>query len=143
MFILQQNPIEADQKISSRLNSSTGAVTTFEGIVRSDKHESKEVISLLYIADEAACRIEGEKIIQETISKFSVIDAVCIQRIGQVSVGEAGIWIGVWSSHRDDAFKACRYIIEEVKKRLRIWKKELYADGTYNWIQGKGELINL
>ena len=136
MFILQQNPIEADQKISSRLNSSTGAVTTFEGIVRNDKHQGKEVTSLLYIADEAACRAEGEKIIQETISKFSVIDAVCIQRIGQVNIGEAGIWIGVCSSHRDDAFKACRYIIEEVKKRLIIWKKESFTDETSQWVRG-------
>ena len=136
MFTLQQNPIEANQKISSSLNSSAGAVTIFEGVVRSDKHEDKEVTSLLYIADEAACRAEGEKIIRETISKFSVIDAVCIQRIGQVSAGEAGIWIGVWSSHRDDAFKACRYIIEEVKKRLIIWKKESFTDGTSQWVRG-------
>lgn len=141
MFTLQQKPIEANQKISTHLNSSAGAVTNFEGIVRSDKHEGKEVTSLLYIADEAACRSEGEKIIKETISKFSIIDAVCIQRTGQVGVGESGIWIGVWSSHRDEAFKACRYIIEEIKQRLLIWKKEFFKDGTSHWVKGQSQII--
>ncbi|MBP6343677.1 MAG: molybdenum cofactor biosynthesis protein MoaE [Candidatus Omnitrophica bacterium] len=141
MFILSTQIIKKDQKQSSRTNSSIGAVVTFEGIVRSDKHEGKEVSSLLYIADEAACRSEGEKIIQETISMFSIIDAVCIQRTGQVGVGESGIWIGVWSSHRDEAFKACRYIIEEIKLRLLIWKKEFFKDGTSHWVKGQSQII--
>lgn len=141
MFTLQQNPIEPGQKISARSNSSTGAVTAFEGIIRRDKHQDKEVTSLLYIADDASCRAEGEKIIQEALSQFSVIDAVCIQRIGQVDAGETAIWIGVWSSHRDDAFKACRYIIEEIKKRLLIWKKEFFKDGTSHWVQGQSQII--
>lgn len=141
MFILSNQAIKTDQKQSSRTNSSIGAVVTFEGIIRSDKHQGKEVSSLLYIADEPACRTEGEKIVQEAIAQFSVIDAVCIQRIGPVNVGEAGIWIGVWSSHRDDAFKACRYIIEEIKKRLLIWKKEFFKDGTSHWVQGQSQII--
>ena len=141
MFILQQDPIEADQRHSLHLNHTTGAVTTFEGIVRGDKHQGKDVSSLLYIAEEAACRTEGERIIREALVQFSIIDAVCIQRIGQVKVGEAGIWIGVWSSHRDDAFKACRYIIEEIKKRLLIWKKESFKDGTSQWVQGQTQII--
>ena len=141
MFTLQQDPIKANQKISMHLNSSTGAVTTFEGIVRGDKHESKEATSLPYIADEAACRAEGDQTIQETISNSSLIDAVSIQRTGQASAGESGIWIGVWSSHRDDAFKACRYIIEEIKQRLLIWKKEFFKDGTSHWVKGQSQII--
>ena len=137
MFTLQQNPIQADQKNPSLPNSSTGACVTFEGIVRSDKHEGKKVASLLYIADDDACRAEGEKIIEEAISQFPISAAVCIQRIGQVNAGETAVWIGVWSGHRDEAFKACRYIIEEIKHRLLIWKKEYFTDGTSQWVRGK------
>lgn len=136
MFILQQTSINSDQKLSAKTGQTTGAVVIFEGIVRSDKHEGKIVDSLLYIADENACVSEGEKIINETTLMFPVLEVVCIQRIGRVNAGETGIWIGVWAIHRDESFKACRYIIEEIKKRLLIWKKEYFADGTSQWVRG-------
>lgn len=136
MFTLQHDPIDIVKIRSSRRSSHNGAISTFEGIVRSDKHQNKEVTSLLYIADDPACIAEGEKIINEALAQFSVSDAVCIQRIGQVNAGETAVWIGVWSTHRDESFKACRHIIEEVKKRLLIWKKEYFTDGTSQWVRG-------
>ena len=53
-----------------------------------------------------------------------------------VETTETAVWIGVWAAHRDEAFKGCRYIIEEIKKRLLIWKKEFYTDGTSAWVHG-------
>ena len=91
----------------------------------------KTVVSeLLYIADTPACMAEGEKIIKEALNQFPITEAVCIQRIGQLKIAETAVWIGVWAPHRDEAFKGCRYVIEEVKKRLLIWKKEFYTDGS-------------
>jgi molybdopterin synthase catalytic subunit len=136
MFSLQETPIDVTAARNSCRDTKNGALSSFEGIVRSDKHQGREVSSLLYIADAPACIAEGEKIIQEVRAQFSLIDAVCIQRIGRVDAGESAIWIGVWSPHRDDAFKGCRYIIEEVKKRLIIWKKEFFNDGTSAWVHG-------
>jgi molybdopterin synthase catalytic subunit len=137
MFILQETPIDISK---SRKTGSdplkNGALVTFEGNVRADDHGGRRVSELLYIADTPACLAEGEKIIQEAMSLFPISDAVCIQRIGRVKTAETAVWIGVWAGHRDQAFKACRYIIEEIKKRLLIWKKEFYADGTMAWIQG-------
>jgi molybdopterin synthase catalytic subunit len=136
MFSIQETPIDVVAARGSCRDTKNGAMTSFEGIVRSDKREGKEVASLLYIADLSESAAEGEKILKEACSQFKLIDAVCIQRIGQVMAGESAIWIGVWSPHRDEAFKGCRYVIEEVKKRLMIWKKEFFTDGTSQWIHG-------
>jgi len=117
-------------------NPANGALVTFEGVVRADKHQGRVVNELLYIADTEAVAAEGEKIIKEALSQFSITEAVCIQRTGQLKTTEIAVWIGVWAPHRDEAFKGCRYIIEEIKKRLLIWKKEFYSDGTKAWIRG-------
>lgn len=139
MFILQENPID----IASFKNAGApadggadGALVTFEGVVRADQHGSGKVKTLQYIADTPACSAEGKKIVAEALSLFPVTRAVCVQRVGKLNVGETAVWIGVWAGHRDEAFKASRYIIEEVKKRLLIWKKEFFADGTSDWVRG-------
>ncbi|MBF0490900.1 MAG: molybdenum cofactor biosynthesis protein MoaE, partial [Candidatus Omnitrophica bacterium] len=89
-----------------------------------------------YIAEREACLKEGTLILQEAMKNFPIQNALCIQRIGHVLVGESATWIGAWSIHRDEAFKASRYIIEETKKRLLIWKKEFYSNGQSQWIRG-------
>jgi molybdopterin synthase catalytic subunit len=136
MFILQENPIDPVKARDMYNDPANGAIVTFEGTVRADEHKGSTVSELLYIADSPACLAEGEQIIKEALSKFSISEAVCIQRIGQLKTTETAVWIGVWASHRDEAFKGCRYIIEEIKKRLLIWKKEFYTDGTKAWIHG-------
>lgn len=142
MFLLQEDPIDLNVVRLSHNNPSNGALVSFEGIVRKDDFKDSKVSALLYVADKPSCLSEGQLIIQDTLSLFPINHAVCIQRIGKVNAEETAIWIGVWAGHRDEAFKGCRYIIEEVKKRLVIWKKELYADGTSRWIHG-AETINL
>jgi len=136
MFILQEGPIDPVQAKNMCRNPANGAIVVFEGMVRADEHNDKIVNGLLYIAEGPACLLEGEKIIQETLSLFNVTEAVCIQRTGRLKTAETAVWIGVWAPHRDEAFKGCRYMIEEIKKRLLIWKKEFYTDGTSAWIHG-------
>jgi len=140
MFILQETPIDTLKAKNMCNNPANGALTSFEGMVRADDHKGRQVSELLYIADTPACLAEGEKIITEALSQFSITQAVCIQRIGQLKISETAVWIGVWAPHRDEAFKGCRYIIEEIKKRLLIWKKEFYADGSTAWIHGSQKL---
>ena len=143
MFTLQETPIDPIKLRNTNTSFANGAFVNFEGIVRADDigpacrtGRSGSVNSLLYIADNPACLQEGEKILKETSLLFPITEAVCVQRIGRLNVGETAIWIGVWSPHRDEAFKACRHIIEEVKKRLRIWKKEYLTDGSSVWAYG-------
>jgi len=135
MFVLQEIPIDPLQLRNKYPNPANGAIVTFEGMVRADEHQGKTVTGLLYHADKPACSKEGEKIIKEAMSQFSITQAVCIQRIGQLKTTELAVWIGVWAPHRDEAFKGCRYIIEEIKKRLLIWKKEFYNDHSSAWIR--------
>jgi molybdopterin synthase catalytic subunit len=136
MFILQESPIDPVKAKNMCRNPANGAIVVFEGIVRADEQQGRTVSELLYVADAPACLTEGEKIIKEALSRFSITEAVCVQRVGQLKTTETAVWIGVWAAHRDEAFKGCRYIIEEIKKRLLIWKKEFYSDGTKAWIHG-------
>ncbi len=133
MFILQETPI-----INSGIKdgSTIGAFVNFQGLVRNDLINQKRVSSLYYYANAEECIKEGQLIVNQSINKFNLIDATCIQRIGNVNVQEVAIWIGTWSTHRNNAFEGCRYIIEETKKRLLIWKKEYYKDGSSCWIPG-------
>ena len=133
MFILQEAPIDIAQARKHCQNPNNGALVTFEGVVRSDEHNGSRVDALLYLAKNEECILEGEKIIKEALALFPLTDTVCIQRIGKLNVGDTAVWIGVWAGHRDEAFKGCRYIIEEIKKRLMIWKKEYFHNGTSEW----------
>ncbi len=137
MFILQETPIDIAQARNHCQNPHNGALVSFEGIVRSDELNGSHVNGLLYVAKNDECIQEGEKIVKEALSLFPITDAVCIQRIGKLNTGETAVWIGVWAGHRDEAFKANRYIIEEIKKRLLIWKKEFLQDGTSVWVRGQ------
>ena len=136
MFILQESPIDVFFARNMCRHPAHGALVSFEGMVRSDTHDDAQVSGLLYIADNTSVAQEGEKIIKEALCLFPITEAVCIQRVGQLKTLETAVWIGVWAPHRDEAFKGCRYILEEIKKRLLIWKKELYTNGSSAWIHG-------
>ena len=143
MFILQDKIIDTAQAKRQASDISFGALVTFEGVVRNDQHQDTRVSSLMYIADSDECIKQGDQIIQEAYKHFSIRKAVCIQRIGQVPAGESATWIGVWAEHRDEAFKGCRYIIEETKQRLLIWKKEHFINGTSAWVRKTNTTVNL
>lgn len=110
-----------------------GGYAAFEGWVR-NHNEGLAVTRLEYEAFEALAIKEGEKIIAEAAVKFGVQHARCVHRIGSLGIGEVAVWVGVSAPHRDEAFRACRYIIDEVKHRLPIWKKEHYVNGDSGWV---------
>ena len=110
-----------------------GAYASFEGWVR-DHNEGQKVLRLEYEAYETLGVKEGEKIVQEARSRFGMIAARCIHSLGPLEIGDLAVWVGVSSPHRDEAFAACRYIIDEVKHRVPIWKKEHYVDGDSGWV---------
>jgi molybdopterin synthase catalytic subunit len=110
-----------------------GAYTAFEGWVR-DHNEGEQVLRLEYEAYEALGVKEGERIIAEAMERYGVTGARCMHRLGSLEIGDLAVWVGVSSAHRDEAFEACRYIIDEVKHRVPIWKKEHYVDGDSGWV---------
>jgi len=110
-----------------------GAFATFEGLVR-QHNEGCQVNGLRYEAYVELAEREGDAIMAEALARFAILDAHCVHRIGALGIGELAVWVGVSSAHRGPAFEACRYIIDEVKARVPIWKHESYADGAADWL---------
>jgi molybdopterin synthase catalytic subunit len=110
-----------------------GGFACFEGWVR-DTHGGRSVRRLDYQAYELLAIAEGERILEEAGSRFAIVDARCEHRVGTLQLGEVAVWVGVCAAHRDAAFAACRYVIDEIKRRVPIWKREHYADGDSGWI---------
>ena len=133
MMRITQNPIRPDELREGLQDPAAGAYAAFEGWIRNE-NESREVLRLEYEVYEPLAATEGEKVIAEARAKFPVLHAHCVHRAGLLEIGECAVWVGVSSGHRDEAFLACRYIIDQVKVRLPIWKKEHYADGHSGWV---------
>ena len=110
-----------------------GACVTFEGWVR-NHNDGQPVQSLEYEAFSALAEKEGARILAEAREKFPIDRAVCVHRTGHLQIGELAVWTGVSAAHRDAAFAACRYLIDETKARVPIWKKEHYTTGATAWI---------
>lgn len=110
-----------------------GGYVSFEGWIRNE-NEGQEVRRLEYEVYEPLAIKEGEKILAEARKKFPIRHAACVHREGLLELGECAVWVGVSAAHRDEAFRACRYIIDEVKLRLPIWKKEHYVNGDSGWV---------
>ena len=110
-----------------------GGYASFEGWVR-NHNEGHAVTRLEYEAFEALANKEGERIVSEAIENFGVVKAACVHRVGSLAIGDLAVWVGVSSRHRAEAFAACRYIIDEVKHRVPIWKKEHYVTGDSGWV---------
>ena len=114
------------------LTTRSGAFVTFEGWVR-DNHSGKAVVSLSYCAHPFLALCEGERVLQEALSSFAVNDARCVHRVGALQLSELAVWVGVSAGHRDAAFAATRFIIDEIKARVPIWKHEHYVAGAPQW----------
>jgi molybdopterin synthase catalytic subunit len=117
-------------------DQSCGAYVQFEGWVR-DHNEGRRVLRLEYEVHEPMAVKEGQRIIAEAIERFGLSQAFAVHRSGLLELSEPAVVVGVSSAHRAEAFDACRYIIDEVKHRLPIWKKEFYADGEAEWVNCK------
>lgn len=132
-FRLSSTPIDPAALQRSLADMRAGACVTFEGWVR-NRNEGQPVQALDYEAYPLLAEKEGARIIAEACEKFEVLAAQCIHRVGHLPLGELAVWVGVTAEHRGAAFDACRYIIDEAKARVPIWKKEHYTSGTTTWI---------
>ncbi len=133
MVEMTNEPIDTALLARSLANVAAGGYCSFEGWVRNE-NEGQEVKRLEYEAYEPLAVVEGEKVLAEAQKKFPFLEARCVHRVGLLELGECAVWIGVAAAHRDEAFKACRYIIDEIKVRLPIWKKEHYVNGDSGWV---------
>jgi len=110
-----------------------GGFAAFEGRVR-NHNEGRRVTGLEYEAFEALALAEGAGIVAQAARRHGVLAAQCVHRLGALAIGDVAVWVGVAARHRAEAFAACREIIDEIKHRLPIWKKEHYQGGDSGWV---------
>jgi len=136
-FSFSRDPLTPELYRERLSDQAAGAYATFEGWVR-DHNDGRAVNKLDYEGYEALGIKEGERIVAAALDKFDIANACCVHRLGNLAIGDLAVWVGVSSAHRAEAFEACRFIIDEVKHRVPIWKKEHYADGDSGWVNCEG-----
>jgi molybdopterin synthase catalytic subunit len=109
-----------------------GAIAVFTGTVRRT-NQNREVLRLEYEAYGPMAVAVIEEIVQEARERFAILDIAAHHRVGTLAIGAAAVVVAVAAPHRDAAFAGCRYVIDELKKRAPIWKKEVYRDGE-SWL---------
>ena len=120
------------KELGTRKN--TGGHSIFLGQVRADIIDGKEVKAIEYSAYEQMVNAEAGNIIQEIINEYNDVDSIdLLHSTGIVRSGELSLFVMVSAGHRDHATNACRQLVELLKKRLPVWKKELFADESYRW----------
>lgn len=135
MFEITDQEIETYICKKKITNRKTGAEVIFKGLIR-DINDSKNVTSLEFeVYDELAIK-EGTKILIEAIKKFNLLNAYCVHRTGHLNITDTAVYIITTSIHREEAFLGTKYIIDELKKRVPIWKKEYYQTGEATWQKG-------
>ncbi len=132
-FRFTQSAIDTESARRELLDLGAGGYVSFEGWVR-DHNEGQSVTRLEYEAFQELAVKEGERILVEAAQRFPIKHASCIHRLGDLKLAEMAVWVGVSSAHRGEAFDACRFIIDEVKHRVPIWKKEHYQNGDSGWV---------
>ncbi len=128
------DPAEVIRTVSTRAN---GAVLLFLGAVR-QVNDGRDVTGIDYAAYEAMARRELEAIVAEGIERFGTPDVAIVHRLGELAVEEVSVAIAVGHPHRDTAYAVSRWVIEELKRRVPIWKREHYVDGTREWVDPTG-----
>src|SRR5579871_6819333 len=133
LFTLHEAALEPQRLREALQQGDCGGFVCFEGWVR-DHNEGRAVLRLEYEAFGSLAVREGERILLEARERFGVRQVRCAHRIGTLAIGDIAVWVGVSAAHRGECFDACRYIIDEVKHRVPIWKKEYYASGDSGWV---------
>lgn len=132
---LQREPIHADSLVAQVKEGEAGAVVIFDGIVRNHTR-GRQTLYLDYEAYEAMALGQMRTLAREAQHRFDVRRICLVHRLGRLQIGETSVLIAVASAHRAQAFEACRWIIDTLKKTVPIWKKEWFQDGAV-WADGE------
>jgi molybdopterin synthase catalytic subunit len=134
---LTEQPVDLGSLIAAVQSPERGGIACFLGTVR-NHHGGRDVLRLDYSAYAPMAEAECARIATETELRWNV--AVTMQhRIGRLEIGDAAVAVVAASAHRDEAFVACRHLIEELKRRVPIWKREYFADGSVEWVAAAGK----
>ena len=135
---LVRRPIEPLDLLRRVASPANGAVILFLGAVR-QVNEGRAVTGIDYEAYEEMAASELEAIVKDGTTRFGTADIAVEHRLGELAVEDISVAIAVGHAHRDVAYSASRWVIEELKHRVPIWKREHYADGTRVWVDPTGK----
>ena len=135
MIQITREDFSVDEIIRKLRTDEMGAVATFVGVVRGES-KGREVDHIEVHAYEEMAMKQLQAIEKTAIEKFDIKSVTVIHRIGSLNVSENIMLIAVGAGHRREAFDACRYILEQIKRMVPIWKKEYTPDGIY-WVEEK------
>ncbi len=133
MFQVSSEAIDTAGLGREMINHAGGAFVSFEGRVRKT-NDGRSVERLDYELFPEMCIEEGQRILEEAKALFPIIEVGAIHRYGSLELGDVAVWVGVITGHRGAGFQACRFIIDAIKSRCPIWKKETYVDGPSEWV---------
>lgn len=129
---LVSTPIDSAELLAEVASAEAGGVATFVGVVR-DHHGGRKVLRLEYSAYPEMAERECGRIVDEARQRWPCRVALR-HRVGALVIGDVAVAIAASAAHRGEAFEACRYVIEELKRRVPIWKREYFADGSVAWV---------
>ncbi len=132
-FSLTAEPLDPGALSRPLSDFAAGAFVSFEGWVR-NHNAGKPVVALEYEVYASLALKEGERIVGEAMARFDLLGAIACHRYGSLQLGEIAVWVGATAPHRRQAFAGAAYIIDEIKHRLPIWKKEYYATAPAAWV---------
>jgi molybdopterin synthase catalytic subunit len=126
-------PLALERAIAAVRTDADGAVVAFLGVARELSDDGRSVRGLSYEAYPAMALAQLNEIADEAELRFGPCRVACLHRTGALELGEASVAVAVAAPHRAAAFDACEYVIDELKARVSIWKRELYRDGASEW----------
>jgi|SRR5579884_603535 len=133
MFEVTAQPIDVAKLERAVRSDACGGIVTFLGIVRERSDDGRAVTGLSYEAHETMAVAEFERIAAQARERFGECGIAVVHRTGELRVGEVAVAVAAACAHRASAFDACEFVIDELKRRAPIWKKEHYADGDGVW----------
>jgi molybdopterin synthase catalytic subunit len=132
---LTRGPIAVERLIADASRPDCGAIALFLGTTR-DHHGGRRVVRLAYEAHEPMARAALERLEAEAVSRCGALRCHIVHRLGEVPIGEASVAVVVSAAHRAPAFEACRWAMDTLKRTAPIWKKEFFAEGDAEWVEG-------
>ena len=132
---LRDVPIDVTAVIGHVYDGSAGGIAVFLGTTRAEKHaDGRQLVALDYEAYREMAEKQLRDLADEARRRWPIAKLAVVHQVGRVEIGKPSVVIAVAGPHRAEAFEACRWIIDTLKKDVAIWKKEVWADGSGTWV---------
>jgi len=141
MEFLVAGPIDVESLEESARRTEPGAVISFQGVVRPDRTPRGELTALEFAAYEPMAEEEMDRVMAEIRTRWPEAHALCRHRLGRVPVGETSLFLVLSAPDTTQAFQACHFALEQMRARVPIWKKDLFADGSACWSASHRETL--